>query len=61
MSDDADRADETLEFLLSLELRKAQHCAHPEATGTCLNCGAFVTDGARWCDADCRDDWERRQ
>ena len=27
-------------------------------TGFCLWCGHVVTDNARWCDAECRDDWE---
>ena len=31
----------------------------PEPNGSCLNCGDQVGDGLRWCDADCRDDWER--
>jgi RNA polymerase-binding transcription factor DksA len=32
----------------------------PEATGFCLSCGEPLPDGRRWCNADCRDDWERR-
>lgn len=28
-------------------------------TGFCLNCETQVPAGHRWCDADCRDDWER--
>jgi hypothetical protein len=31
----------------------------PDATGFCLNCGEPLSDGRRWCDADCRDDWQR--
>lgn len=34
----------------------------PVACGVCLNCGEPVsTPGVRWCDADCRADWEARQ
>lgn len=29
-------------------------------TGCCYNCDASVPDGHRFCDADCRDDWEKR-
>lgn len=29
-------------------------------TGYCYNCGVPVIDPRRWCDADCRDDWEKR-
>lgn len=34
----------------------------PKATGFCLNpvCELDLPDGQRWCDADCRDEWERR-
>lgn len=28
------------------------------ATGRCLNCGEQVPEPRRWCDADCRDDWQ---
>lgn len=30
----------------------------PRATGTCLFCGLVVTGGRRWCDAECRDEWQ---
>ena len=29
------------------------------ACGDCHNCGASVPDGWRFCDSDCRDDYER--
>lgn len=29
------------------------------ATGVCLWCGEPLGQGLRWCDADCRDEWER--
>ena len=31
----------------------------PSATGQCLHCEEPVALGVRWCDADCRDMWER--
>jgi hypothetical protein len=32
------------------------------ATGHCLNCDELLLEhGQRWCDADCRDDWEKRK
>lgn len=31
----------------------------PLPIGVCLNCEERVADGLRWCDATCRDDWER--
>jgi hypothetical protein len=33
----------------------------PPATGQCLNCGEVLCGTERWCDADCRRDWEARQ
>ena len=30
------------------------------ADGTCFNCREFVKPGVRFCDRDCRDDWELR-
>lgn len=32
-----------------------------EPTGYCLFCGEPLTDNKRWCDADCRDMWEKEQ
>lgn len=33
----------------------------PAPTGYCLNCDEPVGEGVRWCDADCRLDWSRRE
>lgn len=33
----------------------------PSATGMCLCCGEPLGDGLRWCDAECRDDWQADQ
>lgn len=33
----------------------------PAATGECLNCGELLPAGLRWCDADCRNDYERQE
>lgn len=32
----------------------------PESTGFCLNCNARLAGGRRWCDPECREDWELR-
>lgn len=32
----------------------------PESTGFCLNCNTRLTGGRRWCDPECREDWELR-
>ncbi len=31
----------------------------PGHTGFCLNCNEEVEHPLRWCDTDCRDDWEK--
>lgn len=35
--------------------------AGPAYTGHCLNCEAPVAAPLRWCNAGCRDDWQRLQ
>ncbi len=32
-----------------------------EATGACLFCDEPVESPKRWCDVECRNEWERRQ
>lgn len=58
MSDDIDKASELSELMdkVALQYRRA---AGPLATGFCLSCGEELKKGQRWCDADCRDDFER--
>lgn len=52
-----DAASEIEAFNLELALRTRK----PELpiTGTCYNCDEPIPD-ARFCDADCRDDYEKR-
>lgn len=33
----------------------------PAATGACLNCEHPLPAQQRWCDADCREDWSKRE
>lgn len=59
MADIVDRANDVAALMAEAavaEISRAQPAAR--ATGFCLWCGYVVTDGARWCDAECRDDWE---
>jgi len=60
MADDVDRANDRADHDLQCSIDKARQ-VKPAAlpTGECLQCGeALSIAGARWCDADCRDDWE---
>lgn len=58
MSDDVDRTQERLE--LEEKIRKQYQAVQPQikATGRCLYCGEKLPEGKRWCDADCREDFE---
>jgi hypothetical protein len=58
MADDIDLTAERLEHEMRrlLALRRQ---AGPKPTGECLWCGEPIAPGLRWCDAECRDDWER--
>ncbi len=39
----------------ALALRRTEG---PRPTGLCLFCGLVLTSGKRWCDAECRDEWQ---
>lgn len=52
----ADRAEAEAPYLLAVRKR-----VPPPPDGHCLNCADPVFDTARFCDADCRSDWERAQ
>ena len=64
MSDEIDLANDRAALAVDAALRLAHDAAlHPvvEATGLCLFCGEPLAAGLRWCDADCRDDWQRQR
>lgn len=60
IADPLDRAAAETESMISaaVSVRKPEG---PVATGECHNCGEHVGEGMRWCNAACRDDWEREQ
>ena len=60
MSDPIDDAQDHIER--EEEMRRKYQPAvglEAEATGECLNCFEPVPVSHRWCDAECRRDWER--
>lgn len=68
MPDEADIGNELMLLQTELAIREnAQRSSEPPQGSTnCLFCGADLIPGrtgihARWCDEDCRDDWEREQ
>lgn len=58
MADDIDLAQERDEKLLEAQI-SVRKPAGPEATGACLCCEEPLPIPRRWCDADCRDDYEK--
>jgi hypothetical protein len=64
MADEADISDERI--LRGVEEKRAALAAEQPvavSVGYCLNCGPEVKlpEGQRWCDGDCRDDWEKER
>lgn len=60
MSDIIDDANNQAELALQMCLR-TRRPSGPTATGFCLSCETPVGEGMRWCDANCRDDFERAE
>lgn len=58
MADEVDVTAQRLEREMEALLRRRAK-AGPRSTGACLWCEAPLPDGQRWCDADCRDAWQR--
>jgi len=59
MADEIDRAQAQEEQLTAIAQRFRKR-EGPEPTGFCLNCGEPLRGAHRWCDADCRTDYELR-
>lgn len=58
MADDIDRMQER-EAMFHDALIAVRKPEGPKATGHCLTCEEPVEANRRWCDADCRDDFDR--
>jgi hypothetical protein len=59
--DESDMATERELMDTQLAIQAALAKARPlPSTGYCYNCEASVPPGYRFCDRDCRDDWEVR-
>jgi len=62
MSDEADNAQDHMEREDVVRRKYRQiPTLEAEVTGECLNCFEPVGFGMRWCDADCRKDWDARR
>lgn len=62
MPDFADLAAEReqIDTERAISAARAGSSAEPVPCGQCHNCLEPVGEGARFCDADCRDDWQQR-
>lgn len=58
--DECDMAQAREEMDRNIAIMAASRPSLP-ATGDCHNCQASVPTGHKFCDADCRDDYQRRQ
>lgn len=56
--DDADLTTERMEREEMARRRSQSRYVGPEAIGECLWCSEPLSDGLRWCNADCRNWWE---
>ncbi|MGI9152734.1 MAG: hypothetical protein ACR2IY_02510 [Rubrivivax sp.] len=57
MSDNLDIASDREELDRAMAIA-AKRPSGPTPTGRCLYCDEIVADHQRWCDAQCRDEWE---
>jgi hypothetical protein len=57
MSDIVDRGNDAAEVFLDAALRNRKKVPELPLTGYCHNCGTATQ--ARFCDVDCRDDFEK--
>ena len=60
MSDIIDQANDAVDVFFSASLSQ-RASEGPPYSGVCHNCEKKVDFPLRWCDPDCRDDWEKRQ
>lgn len=59
MADTLDQAQAVAELHMNVAMRNRPQPPAIAEIGFCLNCETPVPAGRRWCDADCRDDWQR--
>lgn len=60
MADDADRSVDIEEQLTRAAVGVRKETG-PTPNGFCHWCDAAVKKDQRWCDKDCRDDWEQHE
>jgi hypothetical protein len=61
MADIVDITADREEHNIAHALRAARKVEAPAATGRCFFCDEIVADSMRFCDAECRDMWDRER
>lgn len=60
--DQIDHANDLAEHEREIAIATAASAGPVAApTGRCLNCGVRLRKDRRWCNAECREDWEARR
>lgn len=59
MADEADIAARTTDTHLSAAIANAKRPVGPDYSGECLSCNTPLDFPRRWCDAECRDHWQK--
>ena len=61
MADEADRGNDTADFLFDVARKNVPVPSTVHGIGMCLNCASPIEGDGRWCDGDCREDFEREE
>lgn len=59
MADEVDITTDREELNIANAIRAARQSKGPGAFGKCHWCSEPLAGSARWCDENCRDDWQR--
>jgi hypothetical protein len=59
--DDVDKANEQIQKGIEDTLKNISTVIPKNITGECFTCGQPVDNERRWCNADCRDSYEKNQ
>jgi hypothetical protein len=59
--DDVDKANEQVQKGIEDTLKNISTVIPKNITGECFTCGQPVDNERRWCNADCRDSYEKNQ
>ena len=64
MTREIDRAIDNQQGITDMnieQIRNESEKQEVKPTGRCLFCHELLGDDHRWCDSDCRDDWEHER